>query len=160
MYNKNHISNYNNIERCSLCIGFIWCTFIKLWHDKESPISRIPKICRPALRSFSAWGMTELYIIELPHDKTNKMTVHPAKTPVWSESSLSAWRKLESLATHWAHSEGSDQTGRMPRLIWVFTGRTCHFVGFCHEAAPIFNKDEDPVYEKNVTALPPCMVSN
>ena len=44
--------------------------------------------------------------------------------PVWSESSLSAWRKLRSLATHWAHSEDSDQTGRMPRLIWVFAGRT------------------------------------
>ena len=63
--------------------------------------------------------------------------VRPAKTrislgirPVWSESSLSAWRKLGSLATHWAHSEDSDQTGRMPRLIWVFAGRTCHFVGF------------------------------
>ena len=25
--------------------------------------------------------------------------------PVWSESLLSAWRKLGSLATHWAHSE-------------------------------------------------------
>ena len=49
---------------------------------------------------------------------------------VWSESSLSAWRKPGSLATHWAHSEDSDQTGRMPRLIWVFAGRTCHFVGF------------------------------
>ena len=44
--------------------------------------------------------------------------------PVWSESSLSAWRKLGSLATYWAHSEDSDQTGRMPRLIWVFAGRT------------------------------------
>ena len=59
------------------------------------------------------------------------MSVRPAKTqislgirPVWSESSLSAWRKLESLATHWAHSENCDQTGRMPRLIWVFAGRT------------------------------------
>ena len=30
----------------------------------------------------------------------------------------------ESLATHWEHSEDSDQTGRMPRLIWVFAGRT------------------------------------
>ena len=44
--------------------------------------------------------------------------------PVWSESLLSAWRKLSSLATHWAHSKDSDQTGRMPRLIWVFAGRT------------------------------------
>ena len=46
------------------------------------------------------------------HDKTNKMSVRQAKTQislgihsVWSESSLSAWRKLGSLATHWAHSE-------------------------------------------------------
>ena len=35
-----------------------------------------------------------------------------------------AWRKLGSLATHWAHSEDSDQTGQIPRLIWVFAGRT------------------------------------
>ena len=61
----------------------------------------------------------------------------PAKThislgirPVWSESSLSTWRKLWSLATHWVHSEDSDQPGRMHRLIWVFTGCTCHFAGF------------------------------
>ena len=55
---------------------------------------------------------------ELPHDKTNNVTVHPGKTqislgirPVWSESLLSAWRKLLALATHWVHSEDSDQTG-------------------------------------------------
>ena len=29
-----------------------------------------------------------------------------------------------------ADSEDSDQTGRMPRLIWVFAGRTGHFAGF------------------------------
>ena len=65
------------------------------------------------------------------HDTTNKVTVRPAKTqislgirPVWSESSLSAWRNLGSLATHWAHSEDSDQTGRIPRLVWIFAGRT------------------------------------
>ena len=40
------------------------------------------------------------------------------------QSSLSAWRKLESSAIHWAHSEDSDQTGWMPRLIWVFAGHT------------------------------------
>ena len=40
------------------------------------------------------------------------------------QSSLSAWRKLGSLATHWAHSEDSDLTGWMPRLIWVFAGWT------------------------------------
>ena len=43
--------------------------------------------------------------------------------------SLSAWRKLGSLPTHWAHIEDYDLTGRMPRLIWVFAGRKDHFVG-------------------------------
>ena len=68
---------------------------------------------------------------EPPHDKANNVAVRPSKTqislgirPVWSEYSLSAWRKIGSLDTHWAHSEDSDQTGRMPRLIWVFAGRT------------------------------------
>ena len=72
-----------------------------------------------------------------PMTKPTTWHVRPANTqislgirPVWSESSLCAWRNLEFLATHWAHSEDSDQAGRMPRLIWVFAGRTCHFVGF------------------------------
>ena len=72
-----------------------------------------------------------------PHDKTNKMTVRPAKTqislgirPVWSESSLCAqWVAQDPSFLH-APSEDSDQTGRMPRLIWVFAGRTYHFVAF------------------------------
>ena len=75
--------------------------------------------------------MSQSALLEPRHDKTNKMSVCPAKTqislgirPVWSGSSLSAWRNLGSLATHWAHSEDSDQTGRMPRLIWVIAGRT------------------------------------
>ena len=48
--------------------------------------------------------------------KPTKWHVRSAKTqislgirPVWLESSLSAWRKLGSLATHWAHSEDSDR---------------------------------------------------
>ena len=63
--------------------------------------------------------------------KPTKWLIRPAKTqmglgirPVWSVSSLSAWRKLGSWATHLAHSKDSDQTGRMIRLMWVFAGRT------------------------------------
>ena len=82
---------------------------------------------------FSWRGSSILISYELPHDKTNKMTVRPAKAKIslgiWSESSLSAWRKFGSLATDWAHSEDSDQTERMPMLIWVFAGLS-HFVGF------------------------------
>ena len=55
------------------------------------------------------------------HDKTNKMSVCPAKTqisigihPVWSESSQSAqWVAKDPSFLH-ADSEDSDQTGRMP----------------------------------------------
>ena len=78
-------------------------------------------------------------IFEPPHDKTNTITIAPSEDSdqpwhppslIWSESSLSAWRKLGSLAAYWAHCEDSDQTRRMPRLIWVFAERTDHFVGF------------------------------
>ena len=63
-------------------------------------------------------------VCEPPHDKTNKMTVHPAKTrislgihPVRSESLLSAqWVAKDPSFLH-ADSKDSDQTGRMPRLI-------------------------------------------
>ena len=62
------------------------------------------------------------------HDKTNNKSVRPD----WSESSLSAWKTIGSYATHWGHSEDSDQTGRIPGLIWVFAGRTValFFLGF------------------------------
>ena len=76
-----------------------------------------------------------------PHDKTNKMSVRQAKTeislgirPVWSESSLCAQSVAkDSLCAQsvakdqrFFHVDGedSDQAGRMPRLIWVFAGRT------------------------------------
>ena len=77
----------------------------------------------------SRWSFKKAFTYEPRHNKTNKVSVSPVKIslgirPVWSESSLSAWRNLRSLATHWAHSKDSDQTGRMPRLIWVFAGRT------------------------------------
>ena len=71
------------------------------------------------------------------HDKTNKMTVHPVKTqislgirPVWSEPSLCTQWVATDPNFLYADSEDSDWTGRMPRLIWVFGGHTCHFVGF------------------------------
>ena len=65
------------------------------------------------------------------HDKTNKMTVRPAKTqislgirPVWSKSSLCAQWVPKDPSFLSLESEDSDQTGWMPRLIWVFAERT------------------------------------
>ena len=67
--------------------------------------------------------------------QNNKVTVSPAKTqislgirPVWSESSLCAqWVAKDPRFPH-ADSEDSDQTGRMPRLIWVFAGHTLNLL--------------------------------
>ena len=61
------------------------------------------------------------------HERLAKTQISLRISAVWSESLLSAWRCLRSLSTFWAYSEGSDQTAR---LIWVFAGPTCVFVGF------------------------------
>ena len=68
--------------------------------------------------------------------KPTQWHLHPVKTqislgirPVWSESLLSAWRKLGSLATHWAHSEDWSDWGDAHAdlsLRWAHS----HFVGF------------------------------
>ena len=69
--------------------------------------------------------------------KPTKWPVRPAKPQisldihsVWSESSLCAHWVAKDPSFLQADSEDSDQTGRMPRLIWVFAGCTGHFVGF------------------------------
>ena len=109
----------------------------------SSSVSRIAKLhISAALKLMSSGffcraekGLNKIYQYMLNlcslMTKPTKWHEGPAKTqislgicPVWSESSMSAWRKLGSLATHWAHSEDSDQTGWMPRLIWVFAGCT------------------------------------
>ena len=83
--------------------------------------------------------------------KPTNWHVHPAKTqislgirPVWSESSLCAqWVAKDPTFLH-ADSEDSDRTGRMPRLIWVFAVRTCHFVGFVMRRLKWFCWDVKP----------------
>ena len=69
--------------------------------------------------------------------KPTKWHVHPVKTqirlgirPVWSEPSLCPQWVANGPSFHHADSKDSDQNGQMPRLIWVFAGRTYHFVGF------------------------------
>ena len=70
-------------------------------------------------------------------NQQNDMCVQWRLRSAWAstqsdQSSLSAWRKLGSLATHWAHSEDSDLTGRMPRLMSSLGARS--FCWFCREA--------------------------
>ena len=68
--------------------------------------------------------------------KPTKWYVRPAKTqislgirPVWSVFAV-RWMGRWGHNFFHADSEDSDQTGRMPRLIWIFAGRKGHFVGF------------------------------
>ena len=86
-------------------------------------------VCFP----FSVW----LYLFPLYR---NRITAGSKFCPVWSESSLSAWKKLGSLATHWAHNEDSGQTGRMPGWSESSLGAQS-FCWFCHEAAQIRIRD-------------------
>ena len=67
--------------------------------------------------------------------KPTKLCPQRRLRSVWA----SAQSDQSSLCTQWvakdpsflhADSEDSDQTGRMPWLIWVFTGCTWHFVGY------------------------------
>ena len=60
---------------------------------------------------------------EPAHDKIIKMYASDL-------SSLCAHSVPKDLSFLHADSEDSDQIWRMPKLIGVFTGRMCHFVGF------------------------------
>ena len=135
-------TRYTRNELTNLCFQHSICLQVVPMLDPSfwlllgpSSYSKFYNIVTPPVKE--KLELVNKFLYKPPHDKTNKKTVQPAKTqismvirPVWSESSLSAWRKLESLTTHWAHSEDSDQTGRMPRLIWVFAGRTVTLLVF------------------------------
>ena len=65
--------------------------------------------------------------------KPIKWPVHPAKTRMHSLIRVFAVRFIDSLGPkppcgQWRSHIATDQTGRMPRLIWVFVGHTGHFV--------------------------------
>ena len=75
--------------------------------------------------------------------QNQQMSVRQAKIqislgihPVWSESSLSAWRKFGSLATHWQHSEDwSDWADAQADLSSLGAQSFCWF---CHEVTHIY----------------------
>ena len=64
--------------------------------------------------------------------KLTKWYVRPAKTQIslGIQSDQNAQWVAKDPVLLQADREDSDQTGRMPRLIWVFAGRTVHCVGF------------------------------
>ena len=75
------------------------------------------------------WAEKKLDKNEPRHDKTNKVTVRPASAQSDQSSLCAQWVAKDPSFLH-VDSEDSDQTGWTPRLIWVFAGRTDHFVSF------------------------------
>ena len=102
--------------------------------------------------------VSEMYSVihfDLSHDmtKSTKWYVRPAKTqislgirPVWSESSLCAQLVAKDPSFLHVDSDDSDQTGRIPRLIWVFAGRTAIFVGFVMTRLILFSCIPDKAF--------------
>ena len=134
------MNTHSNTKLLAVPIGYIKRKNNKINLSLKYPISYIDLIKMEIVfpRQQSLWaiyGLLLKVINEPRHDKTNKISVRPAKTQIWaSESSLCAqWVAKDPRFLH-ADSEDSNQTGRMPMLIWVFAGRTCHFV-VCHVVA-------------------------
>ena len=76
----------------------------------------------PRSASISKWATT--WQNQQNECAPSKTQISLGIRPVWSESSLCAqWVAKDPSFLH-ADSEESDQTGRMPRLIGVFAGRT------------------------------------
>ena len=95
------------------------------------------------------------------------MSVRPQKTqislgirPVWSEYSLWAqWVVKDPRFLH-ADSEGSDQTGWMPRLIWVFAGRTATLLVLLCRGSVISNELLNNCTETTAANLSSMTVKN
>ena len=105
---------------------------------KESWSMKASYVCSELTNhwSFKAFDLRSMNVRRIHNvirivTKPTKWHVRPAKTqislgirPVWSGSSLCVqWVAKDTWFLH-VDSEDSDQTGWMPRLIWVFTGRT------------------------------------
>ena len=67
--------------------------------------------------------------------KTNKMTCVPCEDSAWASTQSDqilryALNRKPRTQRFFMRTAKTDQTGRMPRLIWVFAGCRSHFIGF------------------------------
>ena len=119
------VYTYMYTYRCSDSNGLYFSTF------SEADLALRMNV--PASHNISDFQSSKFTcgIFELRHDKTNKMSVRPAKTqislgirPVWSESSLCAQSVAKDPSFLHTDSEDSDQTGR----INIYTCRWLSFL--------------------------------
>ena len=115
--------------------SFVGPTLERVWFDVHYSTQHGAK-----KKNFQAASNKE--IIELPHDKTNKITVRPAKIrnslgicPVWSESSVCTQWELLKVSSCGQQRLWSDLAYAQAdlSLCWAHMPFCC----FCHEAAQI-----------------------
>ena len=80
---------------------------------------------------FIAVWIEMVYLSRSWQNQQNGMFAQRRRWSAWAsaqsdQSSQTVWRKL---GLPIERTVKTDQTGWMPRLIWVFAGRTCHFIG-------------------------------
>ena len=133
------VNSFNGFERC------IWIVHLQL--------AKLSELWWKFLENFHKLSLNHIassdiqFINEPQHDKTNIMTCaasedsdQPGNRPVWSESSVSAWRKHGSLATHWAHSKDwSDCTDAQADLNFCWAHKS--FCRFYCAATQMENED-------------------
>ena len=92
------------------------------------------------------------YLVTKWHVRPAKIQISLGIRPVWSKFSLWAqWVAKDPSFLH-ADSEDSGQTGRMPRLIWVFAGLTLTLLVLSRGGSIL-------VLHKIRSVLRPCIVS-
>ena len=131
---QNSFQNYFWADNFYLLSGFWFCFCCSFYPSIVSFIWKIQGL-KLARKSF---GLSFIKIVprnEPQHDKINKMTCVPSKDSGQpgaqsDRSSVCAQWVGKDLSFLHANSEVSNQTGRMPRPIWVFAGCRGHFVGF------------------------------
>ena len=126
-------------------------SYLLFFYEFHVELSSIIWACSSLVfRESSCLKLSGLWLLPKAHYQSSlfiKMSHDTTKPTKWlcaQRRLRSAWASESLLCALWvgkdpnfiqADSKGSDQTGQMPRLIWVFAGSTCHFVGFCRAAA-------------------------
>ena len=109
------VAHINFDVNSSLYIFFI-LSCAKLWKDNAD---RKPNV------SFIAMNLDILHL----QLKMSRRTTKPTKWHVCSAKTQSLHCMLNRQLSFFMRTAVTDKTGWMPRLIWVFPGRTGHFVG-------------------------------
>ena len=128
---KNYFIFLDNFARFSI---FCLWIFPSLWNwtlGKALTSDQCPHRFHPSVR--------QKWILCQSMTKPTKSPVLPAKSqislgicPVWSQSSVFAWRSFGSLATHKKHSKVYDQTAHLPRLdTQADLSLCCAHMSFC-----------------------------